>query len=56
MVMRHLHSGGAPVSKGIRYIIPLFLYLHENGSGRPKGYITKSLVPLAEVKQPAMMV
>ena len=38
-----IRHGGSPVTSGVRYIIPLFLYLCENGSGKEPGYITKEL-------------
>ena len=41
--------GGAAVTKGLRYIIPLFIYLHENMSCNPKGYIADDLRPLIEM-------
>lgn len=43
-----IKHGGAAVTKGLRYIIPLFIYLHENKSGNPKGYIANDLEPLIE--------
>mmetsp|Transcript_6808 Transcript_6808/g.14858 ORF Transcript_6808/g.14858 Transcript_6808/m.14858 type:complete len:163 (-) Transcript_6808:50-538(-) len=43
-----IRHGGSPVTKGIRYIIPLFLYLHENKSGNEKGYVSKDLERAAE--------
>jgi hypothetical protein len=46
-----IRHGGAPVTKGIRYIIPLFLYLHENKSGKEKGYVTNELVECVEKAQ-----
>ena len=38
-----IRHGGSPATKGVRYIIPLFLYLCENGSGKEPGYVTKEL-------------
>ena len=38
-----IRHGGSPVTKGVRYIIPLFLYLCENGNGKEPGYVTKEL-------------
>ena len=38
-----IRHGGSSVTKGVRYIIPLFLYLHENQSGSDKGYVSKEL-------------
>jgi len=38
-----VRHGGSPVTGGVRYIIPLFLYLCENGSGKEPGYVTGGL-------------
>ena len=46
-----IRHGGSPVTKGIRYIIPLFLYLHENKSGNEKGYVANQLVESVEKAQ-----
>ena len=43
-----IRHGGSPVTKGVRYIIPLFLYLSENGSGKEPGYVTKDLEDAVE--------
>ena len=46
-----IRHGGDPVTNGTRYIIPLFLYLYENKSGKPIGYVFDNLEPLVEVAQ-----
>jgi len=38
-----LRHGGQAITKGVRYIIPLFVYLDKNNSGELPGYATKSL-------------
>mmetsp|Transcript_35860 Transcript_35860/g.107049 ORF Transcript_35860/g.107049 Transcript_35860/m.107049 type:complete len:339 (-) Transcript_35860:469-1485(-) len=46
-----IRHGGSPVTKGTRYIIPLFLYLHQNQSGKEKGHVSGGLEPLVEKAQ-----
>ena len=38
-----LRHGGQAITSGVRYIIPLFVYLDKNNSGEAPGYATKSL-------------
>lgn len=38
-----LRHGGAPVTRGRRYIIPLFIYVDSNASGRKPGYLRHAL-------------
>ena len=42
-----LRHGGAPVTRGRRYIIPLFIYVDSNASGRRPGYL-RALLPEVE--------
>jgi predicted 2-oxoglutarate/Fe(II)-dependent dioxygenase YbiX len=39
-----LRHGGSTVTKGRRYIIPLFIYSDRNRSGAPPGYVLRGLV------------
>jgi hypothetical protein len=38
-----LRHGGAAVTRGRRYIIPLFIYADTNASGRKPGYLRRAL-------------
>ena len=38
-----LWHGGNAITSGYRYIIPLFIYLDANGSGKRPGYMLSSL-------------
>ena len=41
--LSHRRHGGSTVTRGRRYIIPLFIYLDANRSGRQPGYILSSM-------------
>jgi predicted 2-oxoglutarate/Fe(II)-dependent dioxygenase YbiX len=43
-----LRHGGAPVTRGRRYIIPLFIYADTNASGRKPGYVRSALPEVDE--------